>query len=122
MAAVTQPFEFIQTRRRQRLAASLQGNILIPEHAAYDNARAAWSLSVDQRPAAVVFPKSAQMWRPSAVRPRTRAPRCGAGNRVHAGPLGSLEDTVLIKTERMRGVEIDRRARVARVEAGVLWQ
>ena len=35
--------------------------------------------------------------------------------------MGSLAHTVLVKTERMRGVEIDAERRIARVEAGVLW-
>jgi FAD/FMN-containing dehydrogenase len=35
--------------------------------------------------------------------------------------MGSLAHTVLVKTERMRGIEIDPDARRARVEAGVLW-
>jgi FAD/FMN-containing dehydrogenase len=35
--------------------------------------------------------------------------------------MGSLAHTLLVKTERMRGVEIDPDARTARVEAGVLW-
>jgi FAD/FMN-containing dehydrogenase len=38
----------------------------------------------------------------------------------NAEPLGSLENTILLKTERMRAVTIDRAARSARVEAGVL--
>jgi FAD/FMN-containing dehydrogenase len=38
-----------------------------------------------------------------------------------AGPLGSLEDTILLKTERMSGVRIDPEERIARVEAGVVW-
>jgi FAD/FMN-containing dehydrogenase len=35
--------------------------------------------------------------------------------------MGSLAHTVLVKTERMRGIEIDPKGRCARVEAGVLW-
>jgi hypothetical protein len=39
----------------------------------------------------------------------------------NAAPLGSLEETILLKTSHMRHVEIDPVARTARVEAGVLW-
>jgi FAD binding domain len=45
----------------------------------------------------------------------------GHGTGHNATPHGDLSDTVLIKTERMRGVEIDPEARCARAEAGVLW-
>ena len=43
------------------------------------------------------------------------------GTGHNAGPLGSLENTVLLSTSRMRGVVIDAVARRARVAAGTLW-
>ena len=105
-----------------RLASALAGQIVTPEHARFDEARRAWNLTIDQRPAAVVFPESAHDVA-SAVRfARSFGQRVAAQGTGHnAGPLGSLEDTILIKTERMRRVEIDPQACVARVEAGVLW-
>jgi FAD/FMN-containing dehydrogenase len=69
-----------------------------------------------------MFPESAEdvaaaiVW---ATEHGLRVAPQGTGH--NAGPLGSLEDTLLLKTERMRGVQIDAVARVARVEAGVLW-
>src|SRR5204863_2188477 len=38
-----------------------------------------------------------------------------------AGAIESLEDTLLVKTERMRGVSIDPVTRTARACAGALW-
>jgi FAD/FMN-containing dehydrogenase len=38
-----------------------------------------------------------------------------------AGAAGSLEQAILVKTSRLRGLAIDPGARTARVEAGVLW-
>ncbi len=43
------------------------------------------------------------------------------GTGHNADPLGSLEDTILLKAERMRDIEIDPRNRMARVAAGALW-
>ncbi|HEY2435658.1 MAG TPA: FAD-binding oxidoreductase [Solirubrobacteraceae bacterium] len=107
---------------RSRPASLLNGRIVTPEHARFDEARRAWNLTVDQRPAAVVFPESAEDVAAALQFARQRdlsiAPQ-GTGH--NAGPLGSLEDTILLKTERMRGVEIDPKARLARVEAGALW-
>ena len=37
------------------------------------------------------------------------------------GALGSLADTILLSTRQMRGVEIDTTRRIARVQAGTLW-
>ena len=102
-------------------AAALDGNIVLPGHARFDEARRAWNLAVDQRPAAVAFPESARRRR--SRRPvRAASAGCGSppqGTGHNAGPLGPLDDTVLLKTERMRGVRIDPQARIARVEAGV---
>ncbi len=89
----------------------------------WDDARRAWNLAVDQRPAAVALPATAQDVVAVVRYARERGLRvAGQGTGHNAGALGSLEDTVLIKTHRMRGVEIDARERRARVEAGVLWQ
>jgi FAD/FMN-containing dehydrogenase len=105
-------------------AAALRPGLLVaPGDAAYDAARAAWNLSVDQRPAAVALPESAD----DIVAVVDLANRLGLrvtaqGTGHNAAPLGSLEDIILIRTHLMRGVEIDARHRVARAEAGAQWQ
>jgi FAD binding domain/Berberine and berberine like len=43
------------------------------------------------------------------------------GTGHNAGALGDLSDTILVKTQRMRGVAIDPEQRIARAEAGVIW-
>ena len=43
------------------------------------------------------------------------------GTGHNAGPLGSLADTVLVRTGRMRGIQVDPHTRTARVEAGAVW-
>jgi FAD/FMN-containing dehydrogenase len=89
----------------------------------WDDARQAWDLAVDQRPAAVAVPGSAQDVVEAVRFARDRGLRVAAQGTGHnAGPLGDLADTVLIKTHGMRGLVIDPAARVARAEAGVIWQ
>jgi len=44
----------------QPRARALDGKIVTPEHARFDEVRRAWNLTVDQQPAAVVFPESAE--------------------------------------------------------------
>ena len=96
--------------------------IVMPHDESWDQARLAWNLAVDQQPAAVALPESARdvgaIVRWARERGLRVAPQ-GTGHNAH--PLGSLAHTVLLKTERMRGVAIDARAQRARVEAGVLW-
>ena len=111
-----------QLRPPSRLASALAGKIVIPEHARFDEARRAWNLAIDQRPAAVVFPESPQDVAAAVLFAREFDQRIAAQGTGHnAGPLGPLEDTILLKTEQMRGIEIDPVNRTARVEAGVLW-
>lgn len=54
-----------------------------------------------------------------AARNGLRVAAQGTGH--NAGVLPSLDDTILLSTRRMRGVEIDARGRTARVQAGTLW-
>ena len=96
--------------------------IVLPHEPSWDRARLAWNLSADQQPAAVALPESAEdvvaVVRWARARGLRVAPQ-GTGH--NALPLGSLAHTVLLKTERMRRVGIDARARIARIDAGVLW-
>ena len=106
-----------------RLGPSLDGKIVLPEHAGWDDARRAWQLNVDQRPAAVVFPESPDDVVVATLFAREWGLRIAAQATGHnAGALGPLEDTVLLKTERMRGLSIDPTARIARADAGTLWR
>jgi FAD/FMN-containing dehydrogenase len=104
------------------LRRSCGGAVHVPGDPGYDAARAAWQANVDQRPAAVVYPASAE-----GVAAVVRI-AAGAGLRIapqgtghNASPLPALTDTILLRTSAMRGIEIDAAARRARVEAGVLW-
>jgi hypothetical protein len=111
-----------RTLRPSRLAPALAGKIVLPTHGRYEQARLAWNLAVEQHPAAVVFPESARDVAAAVSFAAEQGQRIAAQSTGHnAAPLGSLVDTILLKTERMRGVTIDPERRVARVEAGVLW-
>jgi len=100
---------------------AIAGRIATPDDSDWDQARAAWNLAADQRPAAVAFVESADDVAAVvrfAAENELRVTAQGSGH--GALSLGLSEDTILIKTERMRGVEVDAGAQTARVEAGVL--
>ena len=104
------------------LDPDLDSQVVLPDDQRFDGARRAWNLAVDQRPAAVSFPESATMVAAAvryATERRLRIAAQGTGH--NAGPLGPLTDTVLLRTDRMRGIRIDPAARTARAEAGVVW-
>ncbi|HYQ79437.1 MAG TPA: FAD-binding oxidoreductase [Solirubrobacterales bacterium] len=100
---------------------AIAGRIATPDDPDWDQARQAWNLAADQHPSAVAFVESAD---DAAAVVRFAAEN---GLRVTAQGSGhgalSLripEDTILVKTERLRGIEVDPEARTARVGAGVL--
>jgi len=96
--------------------------IVLPHDPDWDQARLAWNLSADQQPAAVALPESVDDVTAVVRWARERGLRVAPQGTGHnALPLGSLAHTVLLKTERMRGVEIDADAQRVRVGAGVLW-
>lgn len=100
---------------------TVDGRIATPADSDWDEARAAWNLLADQRPEAVVFattPDDVAATVRFAADNDLRVAAQGTGH--GAAALAPLEGTILLKTERMRGVEVDPEARTARVEAGAL--
>jgi FAD/FMN-containing dehydrogenase len=103
------------------LGDRIGGDVVLPGDDGWDVSRQAWNLAVDQRPVAVVYPASAEdvvaTVRFAADNDLRIAFNAGGHN---AGPITWSRDTLLLKTERMRGIEIDVAGRRARIEAGVL--
>jgi hypothetical protein len=99
----------------------IDGRVALPGDPDWNQARLAWNLAVDQNPDAVVFAESAGDVAATvrfAVENGLKVAGQGTGH--GAAPLPPLEGTILLKTERMRGISIDTEERTARVEAGVL--
>ena len=99
------------------------GRVVAPTDSAWDQSRQAYNLTVDQHPALIAYPQDAQgvaeVIRFAKERDLRVAPQRTGHN---AGPLGSLEDTILLKTDDLAGVEVDRLAGRARVGAGMKWE
>jgi hypothetical protein len=99
----------------------IAGRIATPDDSDWDQARQAWNLVADQRPSAVALVERAEDVAEAVRFAAENGLRVsGQGTGHGAVALGSLEGAILIKTERMRGIEVDAGARTARVEAGVL--
>ena len=99
----------------------IDGRLAVPCDPDWDQARLAWNLAVDQQPEAVVFAESAADVAATVGFAAANGLKVAAQGTGHgAAPLPPLDGTILLKTERMRGVAIDPEERTARVEAGVL--
>ncbi len=104
------------------IAGRISGELLGPADAGWDEARMAWNLTVDQRPACVALPENADDVVELVRFAREAGLRIAVQGTGHnASPYADLDGTMLMKTAAMRAVEIDAAARIARVEAGVTW-
>jgi len=100
---------------------SMQGHVATPSDSDWDAARAAWNLAADQDPVAVAFAESADdIAKAVTFAGQNDLKVTGQGTGHGAVALGPLDDTILLKTERMRDVEIDAASQTAAVGAGVL--
>jgi FAD binding domain len=100
---------------------SIAGRIATQADSDWDEARQAWNLAADQRPGAVAFAESADdVANVVGFAAQSGLKVAGQSTGHGAVALGPLDEAILIKTERMRGVEVDADAQTARVEAGVL--
>jgi FAD/FMN-containing dehydrogenase len=103
------------------LASSFEGELVRPSDPSYEEHRRVWNGSIDRHPqliarcataddvaAAVKFARGTEL--DLAVR--------GGG---HSFPGHSVCDGIVIDHSLMKGIEVDREAQTARVQAGVLW-
>jgi FAD binding domain len=102
------------------LRSLLPGKVVAPGDAEWALARTPWVVNVDQQPRAVVTVDD-----PADVIAAVRFARAH-GLSVSAQPGGhgasrALDDTILLRTRGLGGIEVDVQARVARVGAGVKW-
>src|SRR5262245_48547373 len=107
------------------LRGLIGGQVHLPGDPGYDAARVPWNLAVDQRPAAVAFPRTAgevgAIVRVAAEAGLRVAPQSTGHN---AGPLAArgLDDVVVLRTSAMTLAIADPSRGIVRVEGGTLWE
>jgi hypothetical protein len=112
--------QLAQTNQARRTAASPE-LLVFPGQPGWDEARRAWNLAVDQRPAAVALPETVDDVVAAVDHARAAGLRVAVQGTGHGAGSTSLDGALLINTSRMLGVDVDADARVARVAAGSLW-
>jgi FAD/FMN-containing dehydrogenase len=104
----------------ERLERQIGGEVFVPGDAGYDDARKAWNLTVDQRPAVIVVAESAA----DIVQAVRFAGEEGLGIAVQAtghGVSRPANDSLLIITSRMTKVYVDAASQSAWIESGAKW-
>jgi FAD/FMN-containing dehydrogenase len=105
------------------LRADVTGQVFVPGDPGYDQARQAWMLTVNQRPAMVVEAASTADVAAAVRFARSYGLRIAPQGTGHgAAPLEPLESALLLRTSRLRGARIDPDTRTARANAGAVWQ
>jgi len=107
------------------LRGLIGGRVHLPGDPGYDAARLPWNVAVDQRPAAVAFPRTAAevstVVRVAAENGLRVAPQSTGHN---AGPLAArgLDDVVIVRTSEMGTAIADPARGIVRVEGGAVWE
>lgn len=102
---------------------TLNGEVYLPADVGYDQARAAWNLTADQRPAAVWVAHSVEQVQAALGYARDHGLHVAPQTTGHlAQVLPALDRTVLLKPLLHDGtVVVDPTARTARIAAGATW-
>ena len=107
----------------QGLRRRVRGAVIEPGQPGWDAATLAFNLAFTQEPTAVAVPEDerdvAEIVRFASANGLQVAPQRTGHN---AEPLGAMDDVILLRTDKLRGVEIDVERRVARVRAGSKWE
>jgi hypothetical protein len=101
----------------------MAATLLTSEDVNWNLERQAFNILVDQQPAGIALPRSADEVSNVVCSAAADGKRVAAQRTGHnAAPLGSLADTVLLRTAGLGGVQINEDSRSARVGAGALWE
>jgi hypothetical protein len=118
---MTRAFSAIGRERLRHLASTLDGNVVLPDDAAYDEARQVWNRAVDRRPAAIVGCASVDDVRRGLEFAETHRLEIAvrSGGHSQAGH-GVADDALVLDLRGLNRVAVDPSSMSARVEGGAI--
>ncbi|MBZ0319608.1 MAG: FAD-binding oxidoreductase [Anaerolineae bacterium] len=102
------------------LQQQIKGQVIIPDDANYEQKRRGWNLTINQYPAVIIVAEDVE----DVVAAVRYARETGLSVAVQSTGHGlqlPANDSLLIVTSHLKGVEIDPEARTARMQAGTVW-
>jgi FAD/FMN-containing dehydrogenase len=104
-----------------RLASQLHGELIRPEDAGYDDARALYNAMIDKRPALIVRAADVDDVVAAVSFARENGLALAVRGGGHNGPgLGSVDDGLVIDLRRLNSVTVDPESRTAAIAGGSL--
>lgn len=104
------------------LQQSLQGDLLLPNHAEYESARRVRNARINYRPAAIVRCMSVQDIQLSLrLAAQQNLPVALRGGGAHVAGYGTCQDGLVLDLSPMKQITIDPQKRLAQVAPGVTW-
>jgi hypothetical protein len=105
------------------LRARVSGAVIEPGDPEWAAATGAFNLALVQEPALVAIPADEHDVVAIVNFAREHGMQVAPQRTGHnAEPLGAMDNVILVRTDRLRGVEIDVARRIARVRAGAKWR
>jgi len=106
----------------EELSAQIEGNVLTPESAGYDAARAVWNAMIDRRPLLIVQCLNSQdVAATLSFANRTDYPVSIRGGAHNVAGHAVCDEGVMIDLSYMRSVSVDPGERTAQVAGGATW-
>lgn len=106
----------------QALAARMRGRVILPDDAAYEQARRVWNGMIDKRPAVIArCAGTADVIAALEYARDSHLPVTARGGGHGVAGKATCDDGVVIDLSDMDGVHVDHRARTARVGPGATW-
>lgn len=104
------------------LSERVQGRVVVPGDAAYDEARAVFNSMIDRRPSAIVeVANEADVVATVDFARAEGLPLAVRAGGHHVVGYGVVDDGVVIDLRALKGIVVDADRRTALVQAGVLW-
>jgi FAD/FMN-containing dehydrogenase len=113
----------LDTSPSSALRARISSAVVEPGDPDWAAATEAFNLAFVQKPALVAIPADESDVIEIVNFARERGMQVAPQRTGHnAEPLGAMDDVILVRTDRLRGVEIDAARPIARVRAGAKWR